>query len=188
MTSPAGASAWTGRPPLKRKPLDAAHCRWIHRRTANLHVEYTYANGVSHHCRSTTADAGYGAVIDHSPTAQHHGIKFEGTDGWIFVTRGKIEASQPELLTTPLPSDAQRLYVSNDHMGNFFECVRTRKQPIAPAAVGHRSASVCHLGVIALRVGRKLKWDPAAQQFIGDEEAQKFVARQMRDPWSYAAV
>ena len=151
-------------------------------------VEYTYADGIIHHCRSTTADTGYGAVIDHSPTAQHHGIKFEGTEGWIFVTRGKIEASQPELLTTPLPSDAQRLDVSNDHMGNFFECVRTRKQPIAPAAGGHRSASVCHLGVIALRVGRKLKWDPAAQQFIGDEEAQKFVARQMRDPWSYAAV
>ena len=149
-------------------------------------VTYTYANGVTHSCKSTTGDTWSGGIAD--KTGQRHGVKFEGADGWIWVTRGKIEASKPELLTEPLPSSAERLYVSNDHMGNFFECVRSRKQPICDVEIGHRSASVCHLGVIAIRLGRKLKWDPAKEQFVGDKDAAKFVAREMRRPWTYEAV
>ena len=85
----------------------------------------------------------------------------------------------------PLPSDAVRLDKSDDHMGNFFECVKTRKAPICEAEIGHRSASVCHLGVIAIRLGRKLAWDPAKEQFVGDAEANGFVAREQRKPYSY---
>jgi hypothetical protein len=118
---------------------------------------------------------------------QRHGVKFEGADGWIWVTRGKIEASNPDLLTAPLPPNAQRLYVSNDHMGNFFDCVRSRKQPVCDVEIGHRSASVCNLGVISMRLGRKLKWDPAKEQFIGDAEATKYLAREMRKPWTFDA-
>ena len=154
--------------------------------TSEYEVNYTYANGVTHSCKSTTADTWSGGVADKN--GQRHGVKFEGADGWIWVTRGKIEASNPELLTEPLPSSAQRLYVSNDHMGNFFECVRSRKQPICDVEIGHRSASLCHLGVISIRLGRKLKWDPAKEQFVGDREASKFLAREMRKPWTYDAV
>ena len=149
-------------------------------------VEYTYANGVTHSCHSTPANAWNGAVLD--PKGQQHGVKFEGSDGWIWVTRGKIEASDPEFLTTPLPSDAIRLPESNDHMGNFFESIKSRKPPICEAEIGHRSATVCHLGVISLRLGRKLQWDPQAEQFVGDAEANRWLTRELRKPWSYEAV
>ncbi|HEX3148457.1 MAG TPA: Gfo/Idh/MocA family oxidoreductase [Gemmataceae bacterium] len=148
-------------------------------------VEYTYADGVVHRCRSTAANNWFGGVVD--PKGQQHGIKFHGTDGWIFVTRGKIEVSDPDLLKTPLPASATRVTMSNDHMGNFFECVRTRKLPICDAEVGHRSASICHLGVIAMRLGKELKWDPAKEEF-NDKEANKWLAREPRKPWSYDAM
>ena len=60
-------------------------------------------------------------------------------------------------------------------MGNFFDCVRTREKPICDAEVGHRSVTVCHLGVIAMRLGRKLKWDPAKEQFVDDKEAERLA-------------
>jgi myo-inositol 2-dehydrogenase / D-chiro-inositol 1-dehydrogenase len=154
--------------------------------TSEYEVNYTYANGITHSCKSTSANNWAGGVIDKQ--GQQHGVKFEGSDGWTWVTRGKIEASNPDLLTEPLPSGAERLYVSNDHMGNFFECVRTRKQPICDVEIGHRSVSVCHIGVISMRLGRKLKWDPAKEQFVGDSEANKYLAREMRKPWTYDAV
>ncbi len=149
-------------------------------------VEYTYADGVVHRCRSTSANNWFGGVVD--PKGQQHGVKFVGPDGWLFVTRGKIEASDPELLKQPLPASAVRLPVSNDHMGNFFECVKSRKAPICEAEIGHRSASVCHLGVIAMRLGKELKWDPAKEEFVGDAEANKWLAREPRKPWSYESI
>ena len=149
---------------------------------SEFEVHYTYANGVTHTCQSTTASGPSGTVLD--PKGQQHGIRFEGSEGWIFVTRGKIEASRPELLEEPLPSGAIRLYVSDDHMGNFFECIQTRKAPIADAETGHRSASICQLGVIALQLGRGLNWDPEKQEFVGDKEANGWLSREMRKPWS----
>jgi predicted dehydrogenase len=152
---------------------------------AEYEVEYTYANGVRHHCRSTTADTIYGTPARETrPGEWHTGVKFDGPEGWIYVTRGRAEASRPELLEKP-PAGEARLYVSNDHMGNFFECVRTRKAPVCEAEIGHRSASVCHLGVIALRLGRKLRWDPARETFVDDREADGYLARPMRKPWTY---
>jgi hypothetical protein len=104
-------------------------------------------------------------------------------DRWIFVNRGIITASDPKLLDEPLPSNATRLYKSDDHMGNFIDSVRSRKVTICPAEVGHRSVSVCHLGVIALRSGKKLKWDPVKEEFVGDLEANRWLTREMRAPW-----
>lgn len=149
-------------------------------------VNYTYSNGVTHSCHSTPANAWNGSVVD--PKGQQHGVKFEGSDGWIFVTRGKIEASDPELLVAELPSNAIRLPVSNDHMGNFFESVQTRKAPICDVEIGHRSASVCHLGVLALRLGRKLTWNPDVELFEEDDDANNRLRREMRKPWSYESV
>jgi hypothetical protein len=116
-----------------------------------------------------------------------HGIKFEGENGWIWVTRGTLTASDRDLLKTKLRED-QRLYFSNDHMGNFLECVKSRKAPICEAEIGHRSASLCHLGAISLRLGRKINWDPAKEVFINDKEATAFLSREMRKPWDYSAV
>ena len=151
-------------------------------------VKFTYANGVIHNARTTKADNIFGGVED--PQGQRNGVRFEGTEGWIWVNRGTLRASDKALIDTPLRADAQRLYASNDHMGNFFECVRTRKAPICEAEVGHRSASICHLGAIALRTGLKLKWDPAAEQFVGEnaDTANAYVRREMRKPYDYSFV
>lgn len=150
---------------------------------SDYEVLYTYASGVTHSCRSTNADTWYGAVANKE--GQRHGVKFEGSDGWIWVTRGALEASQPELLSTPLDSKAAPLYESRDHMGNFIDSMRSRKQPICDAEIGHRSASVCHLGVIAMRLGRKLRWDPVSEKFENDAEANRWVAREMRKGFGY---
>jgi predicted dehydrogenase len=153
---------------------------------AQYDVKYVYDNGVEHLCHSTTSNTFSGGVAhEPGPGEKHHGVQFEGPKGWIYVTRGKIEASDPSLLEEPLGSDAERLYVSDDHMGNFFECVKTRKAPICEAEIGHRSASVCHLGTTAIRLGRKLEWDPVAEQFKNDAEANGFVAREQRSPYTY---
>ncbi len=149
-------------------------------------VTYTYANGVVHTCKSTTASEWHGGVKD--PNGQQHGIKFYGSGGWIWVTRGVINASDRQILTDKLPDDAKRVYLSNDHLGNFFDCVKSRKTPICPAEVGHRSASLCHLGVIAIRLGRKLNWDPAKEQFVGDAEASTYIVREMRKPYDYTMI
>jgi hypothetical protein len=117
-----------------------------------------------------------------------NGVFFEGENGWIHVRREEIHASDEALLKEPLPSGAHRLYVSNDHMGNFLECVQTRKPPAADAETGHRSATMCHLGALAVRLGRPLKWDPVKEEFVGDAEAQSYVAREQRRPWTYEAV
>ena len=151
-------------------------------------IHYTYPNGVTSHVMTTTNDAWTGAQVKKGEGKEHHGITFIGSDGWLWVTRGSIQASKPEIIHDPLPGDAVKLYVSNDHKGNFFECVRTRKQPICTAEVGHRSASVCHLGAISTRLARPLKWDPQKEQFVGDSEANQWLAREQRKPWTYESV
>jgi predicted dehydrogenase len=150
-------------------------------------VKYVYDNGIEHFCNSTTANGWAGAVLgEPGPGEKHHGVQFEGSDGWIYVSRGgKLDASDRELIEEPLSSNAARLYASDDHMGNFFECIGSRKAPICDAEIGHRSVSVCHLGVIALRLGRKLRWDPQAEKFNGDAEANSLLAREMRKPYDY---
>ena len=94
----------------------------------------------------------------------------------------------PEILDKPLASGAERLYRSDNHMGNFFHCTRTRREAICEPEIGHRSASICHLGVISMRLGRKLRWDPENEVFIGDAEANTYLAREMRQPWGYDRV
>ncbi len=145
----------------------------------------TWANGVRQNVKTTTDDSPFGAIINEN--GQRNGIKFIGTDGWIWVNRDEISASDKQLLTAPLPDNAVKLEVSNDHMGNFFNCVRSRHDPIASVENGHRSAVIGHLIIIALRTGRKLKWNPAKEVFTGDgaREANVHLARQMRAPYNY---
>lgn len=114
-----------------------------------------------------------------------NGNRFIGDKGWLFVNRSRIEGSDKNLIDEPLPKDAVKLYSSNNHMANFFDGVRNRKRPICDVEIGHRSASVCHIGAIALRLGIPLQWDPAAEQFVGPraEDGNKMLSREMRSPW-----
>ena len=113
-----------------------------------------------------------------------NGVRFEGDGGWIFVSRGKIEASDPKLLEEPLPDNAIRLYKSDNHAKDFVDCIRSRQQPICDAEIGHRSISVCHMANISLRLGgRKLDWDPVKEEFVNDAEANAYINRPQTSPW-----
>ncbi len=151
-------------------------------------INFTWANGVKQIVKTTKDDSIFGGVINKD--GQRNGVKFEGTDGWIWVNRGDLNASKDEIITTPLPQNAPRLPVSNDHMGNFFDCLRSRKDPVAHVEVGHRSASMCHLAAIGLRLRQKLQWNPEKEEFIGEhaKEANSWVAREQRKPYDYGYV
>jgi len=155
---------------------------------ADYEVKFTYPNGVVFNVRSTRDDDPFGGTVN--PAGQRNGIRFEGSDGWIWVNRDQLKAIDREVLSKPLPETAERLFVSNDHKGNFFDCVRSRKDPICDVEVGHRSASVCHLGAISLRTGKSLQWDPAKEEFTGENaaEANAHVTREMRKPYDYSFV
>ncbi len=133
-----------------------------------FHSDIMYANGVK-----LIQDTG-------SPA----GVRFEGEDGWIFVQRGKIEASDREILKEEIGEDETKLYVSTNHMKNFLECMRSRKDPIVPVEVGHRSNTVCILTHIAMKLGRKLHWDPQAECFVNDDEANLWLDYPHRKPWT----
>jgi predicted dehydrogenase len=147
-----------------------------------------WANDIKQIVKTTTADSPFGGVIDKD--GQRNGIRFTGTDGWIWVNRGDLSASTDELYQTPLPDNAIKLEVSGNHMGNFIECVKSRKDPIAKVEDGHRSAVIGHLIIIAMFQGRPLKWNPAKEEFTGDgaKEANKHLAREMRKPYDYSYV
>ena len=132
-----------------------------------------------------------------------NGIKFEGTRGWIFVSRGSaavtasdpvaklkddkaLAASDPKIITTPIADDEIRLYQSADHHGDWLDCIATRRTPIAPVEVGHRSCSACLIHHIAMKLGRKVRWDPAKERFTGDAEADKMLSRRQRAPYRLA--
>jgi predicted dehydrogenase len=112
------------------------------------------------------------------------GTKWFGEDGWIFVTRGKTEASSPAIIEEEVGDDEIKLYHSRDHIGNFVECVKTRRETITPCEVAHRSASVGHLCNIAIYTGRKIRWNPKNEQIIGDAAASKLLAPTYRTPWT----
>ena len=133
------------------------------------HTEYTYTNGVR--------------LIFTSDNENPHGIRFEGTDGWIFVNRRTLQAKPISLLKVSLKSSDAELYNSNSHHRNFFDCVRSRRDPICPVEVGHRTNVICNLSDIATRLGRKLRWNPQKERFADDVEANRMLSCAMRPPW-----
>jgi predicted dehydrogenase len=108
---------------------------------------------------------------------------FEGTQGKILVSRGGI-SSQPEtILQEPLGDDAQRVYPSNNHRQNWLDCIVSGEACICTAEIGHRSATICHLGNIGYRLGRKLSWDPQREVFANDAGANSELRREPRATW-----
>ncbi len=128
--------------------------------------EAKYANGVKLVCRTGGSNT-----------------RFVGSDGWIDVSREGMICRPESLKQETIKPDEIHLYKSRDHIQNFLDCVKSRKEPIAPAEVGHRTATICHLGNIAMLLKRKLKWDPAKENFVGDEVANRMLQRSRRAPW-----
>lgn len=129
-----------------------------------------------------------------------NGIKFEGTKGWIFVTRGNyratasdptpngdgvkpLDASDPAIIRSVIGPNEIHLYESADHHGNWLDCIQSRKEPIAPVEVAHRSCSACLLHHIVMKLDRKVKWDPDKERFIDDDEANLLLSRPQRAPY-----
>jgi len=148
-----------------------------------FHVRVTFADGVELDIVNDASDLGF-----------ENGILFQGSEGRFFVNRGRLTGKPVEdLAANPLPTSTfDSIYGglgakemdpderSVEHMQNFVECVKSRATPISDVASHHRHLSVCHAANVALRLGRKLMFDPSVERFVDDEQANKFLARQPR--------
>ena len=135
----------------------------------NFRIEYKYKRGVTLICADNKTN--------------ELGVLFEGTKGWVYVKRGYIDANPKSLLTSRIRPNEVNLYKSNNHKKNFLECIKSRDLTAAPVEIGHRSCTVCLLGAIAMRLGRKLRWNPEQELFIDDDEANRMLSQPMRSPW-----
>jgi len=152
----------------------------------DFYAEYKYANGVV----MTVADNG------------RNGVMFTGTKGRIFVNRGTVSGKPIEDLEhNPLPRESFKVYAHDNldrparmgkldsivnHMGNFFDCIKTRQTPISDVVSQHQSVTTCHIGNISMRLGRPLRWDPKTETFIGDDEANQWLRREQRADYEIA--
>ena len=140
-----------------------------------------YANGVELLCE--TREPGFGT-------------RLEGTEGWVEYGYGGVKTQPASLATSMIGPDEVHLPASNpgrkeesgkyhipDHVRNFLDCIKTRRDPVAHVEAGHRTATVCHLGNIAMLLKRKVRWDPVKEEFPGDDEANRMLDRPMREPW-----
>jgi hypothetical protein len=129
--------------------------------------------------------------MDNSTSAKHpaqvsgfsQGVLFRGTEGWVFVNRSKLDAHPKSLLRSEIGPSEVHLPRSNSHHRNFLDAVKTHSQTICPIDVAVCSNTICQLDDIAVRMGRKLRWDPQSERFIKDEQADKLLTRPMRSPW-----
>jgi hypothetical protein len=129
-----------------------------------------------------------------------NGIKFIGSEGWIFVSRGDdqvtasdptakslanqpLAASDPKILTSVIAPDELQFPDSRDHHGNWLDAVKSRQQPLAPVEIGHRACSACLIHHIAMRAKRKLFWDPVKERFRNDDQANALLSRPQRWPY-----
>lgn len=153
--------------------------------TATFGTEKGYE--VTQSCRIThTYSTGVKMIVGQGEKDCPGGVTFVGSEGTIFVDRGKIVGTPEELVKQVLKEDDTRLYVSKNHHQNFLDCIKSRKLPICDVEIGHRSATVCHLSNIAVRLGRRIQWDAANEQIVGDAEAAKWISRPYREPWKLA--
>ena len=111
------------------------------------------------------------------------GATWYGEKGWINVDRGRSSASDPKILQEVIGDNETHLYKSDNHWQNFIDCVRSRKETIAPIEVAFRAISVALLGEIAMTTGQKIKWDPQKQEIIGSPVASRLLSRPYRQPW-----
>ena len=144
-------------------------------------MQYRYASGLK-------------MSFTNSGNPNKQGCRFEGDEGWVHVNRRGIWAEPRSLLSVKLKPDDTHLHASPDsgtkyhgyiqHSADFLRSVRTRQDPVSPVEAGHAASTLGNVADIALRLGRKLKWDPAAGRFLGDDDANNMLSRPMRSPWT----
>ena len=156
--------------------------------TGPIEIRNAKATFASHELYNTATDYYFECLYKNGvkliiSNKERGGVTFEGTDGWAWADRGRHEVNPKELADTVIGPNEVHLYESNDHFRNFIDCVYSRKDPIAPIETAYRSITISHLGNIAMRLGRDLKWDPAGERFVNDAEADRLLLRSMRGPW-----
>lgn len=129
-----------------------------------------------------------------------NGIRYEGTDGWVFVSRGNyvasssdpvtqgnnakaLDASDPKILTSEIGENEIHLYKSDNQHGNWLDCIKSRKEPISPVEIGHRACTVCLVSHIAMKIPGRLEWDPKIEKFKNSELANSMLKRPQRAPY-----
>jgi len=134
-----------------------------------------------------------------------NGIRYEGSEGWIFVTRGDytasasdpvlasksskaLDASDPKILSSIIRENEIHLYKIDNQHGNWLDCIKTRKAPISPVEIGHRACSICLITHISMKLGRKLDWNPETEMFVKDDEANKMLSRSQRFPYGTSYI
>ncbi len=143
---------------------------------------------------NTATDYSLEAVYDNGvsmivSSKERMGVTWEGTEGSVYANRGSLQANPKTILDSQIGPDEIQLYKSDDHFRNFIDCVISREPTAAPVELAHRSITICHLGNIALRLGRdRLRWDPRTERIIGDDEAAAMLSRPYRDPWRLPAI
>ncbi len=123
-------------------------------------------------------------IANQSKLPMGMGPVWYGDKGWIHVSRRGLWASDPKILKETIGPNDIHLYRSTDHKQNFLDCVKSRKETITPARIAHNSIRVALIGEIAMRMGRKLHFDPDKEVFVGDDQANQLLARGMRSPWT----
>jgi predicted dehydrogenase len=139
--------------------------------TDGAHLTYQYPNDVT-------------LIVGQNEKDIPGGTTFIGDKGQIFVSRGKLKSTPDDILEESLSAGDVHLYESTEHHQDFLNCIKSRKLPICDVEIGHRSATACHLGNIVARLGRKVQWDAAKEQIIGDEEASAMLSRPNRAPYT----
>lgn len=145
----------------------------LYNTATKFEVHCTYANGVK-------LD-----VVSNQP-----GIRFEGSEGWIGNSgwATPLQAEPKSILDSAIGPNETRLYTAENEHRNFLDCVKSRQPCYAPAETGHRTITIAHLGHIAMKLGRKLKWDPRQERVAGDDGANALLSRAMRKPWALLPV
>ncbi len=138
-------------------------------------LEFTYANGVKLISTTTKDSAQWGA-------------RFEGSEGSLYIETKEIITDPKTIDTSDIGPDGIHLYRASNHHVNFLDCVKSRKQPSAPGEVGHRSASICHIGAIALELNEGLTWDPVKEEFEGNTAANALCSRPSRGKWGLESL
>jgi predicted dehydrogenase len=155
--------------PIEVEGTGRRHRSGLYDTFIEYHIKYKYANGVE-------------MIVDSGGVA----LRFEGAGGWVGNNGwlGPLQASSKEILGTVIGPEEVRLFTNpaGEHR-NFLDCVKSRRDPYFPAEIGHRCFTVMHIGNIAMWTGRKLRWNPEAEHFVDDPEADRYLARAMRAPW-----
>jgi hypothetical protein len=144
-------------------------------------MHYTFANGLTWHWTDCEGD-GFGSRAGPDWPQHRMGITFAGTEGWVFIWRGQVDAHPRSLLQVNI-GPTEKVQLLSRLPGDFVECVRNRQETCAPVEIAHSATTLCSIGAMSMLLGRRLTWDPTAESFVNDDEANRLRSRAMRGPW-----